>query len=574
MKEETVKELKEHLEIFNIESNINTSMLYKRDAAELHCKVCGNNFKRNLRSIKSSVNTPCEYCRFKQNLKSSMIEKYRREPYEYLEELIDYDTPIKVKCKTCGFEDKLSPRNMLSNFRYPEGQHPCKQCSYERNYPKNNISDLKEKLIEHFGEINYEFLDTSEYKSFHSKKNNIKLKCKNCGHEFELSNMQKLVASNFHYCPVCGKGKHDSRPYQERLNDVHNGTIIALEEYVTRKHPIKHKCTVCGYGENGEWISPPGDRLSGRGCPICSKSVSRSKGEKEVENFIKTFYNDEIILNSRTILNNSQEIDIYFPELKIGIEYCGLYWHNQKHKGKNYHKEKYNQSKIQNIRLIQIFEDEWIHKNNIVKDKIKHIMGYNNGEKIYARKCTIKEINSNIKKEFLDLNHIQGNSASSINLGLFYRNQLVSVMTFSKRRVAMSSKKQMSNNRSYELARFASIKDKIIIGGFGKLINYFKTNYHNIADEIVTYADLRWSIESNIYEKIGFEKYNETQPNYFYVSRNDGTKRIHRYNFRKQVIKEKFPEIFDITKTEFEMMDKTEYYRIFDAGNLSYKMKV
>jgi len=576
IRKQTVSVIKDLLKKNNLSTKQNIENLNKNEILHLECDICKRNidYKITIFIDKRYRNSPkCQYCKFKTNLKNSMIEKYGREPYTYLEELVDYETPIKIQCKDCRSEMVLSPRTMLATFRYPEGKHPCKVCAYERNYNKNNIDDLKEKLIQHFGKINYDFVDISEYKSFYSRKNKLKLKCKKCNHTFEITNVSGLIGDH-HYCPSCGFRTHDIRPYQERLDDIHNETIIALEEYVSLKQPIKHKCTVCGYGEDGSWISPPQYRLSGRGCPQCSKNISRSKGEKEVEKFIKTFYTGEIVLNSRTILDNKQEIDIYIPALNIGIEYCGLYWHNEKHKGKKYHKIKYNQAKMQNIRLIQVFEDEWIHKKEIVQDKIKHIMGYNTGERIYARKCIIKEVEPDIKKLFLNNNHIQGNSASSINLGLFYNDILISVMTFSKRRIAMSSKKQMQNNMSYELARFASIKDKVILGGFGKLISYFKKNYSDIATEIITYADLRWSTESNIYEKIGFEKYNETNPNYFYVSRNDGTKKLHRYNFRKQAIKEKFPEIYDANLTEFAMMDKTSYYRIFDAGNLSYILKV
>lgn len=569
MKKETVILLKEKLERFNITSDITEDMLFKRDHAHLKCNNCNSEFTRSLRSLDSCTITPCENCRFKEKFLKNLLEKYERVPYTFLEEIKDYDTKILVKCVDCGYEDKLSPRNMLSNFRYPKLKHPCKGCAYKRNYIKTDATDLKNILKKKFKKVNYKIINTNKYISAYAPTSEITVQCKFCKDIMTVKS-KYLVNSKKHYCPKCNNLKRDKRSYEDRLFEKHHGNIVNLESYKTLKTPIKHECKVCGYGSNGEWLSPPADRLSGRGCPKCSKLLTRSSGESELTEFIKKIYKKEVILNSRDILENKQEIDIYLPDIKVGIEYCGLYWHNEKHKGKSYHKNKYKQATIQNIRLIQVFEDEWIYKKDIVKSKILHILKLENGEKIYARNCKIKEITQEEKRKFLNENHIQGNDRSTLKFGLFYGNTLASVMTFGKRRIPMVAKNQIKED-VYELVRFASLKNKIVIGAFGKLFSYFLENHPDVK-EIVTYADLRWSSESNVYEKIGFIKYNETAANYFYVSRNSGTQRLYRYNFRKQVLKTKFPDIYRDDLTEFQIMDKTKkYYRIFDAGNLSYK---
>lgn len=87
--------------------------------------------------------------------------------------------------------------------------------------------------------------------------------------------------------------------------------------------------------------------------------------------------------------------------------------------------------------------------------------------------------------------------------------------------------------------------------------------------KINTYADLRWSV-GGIYEKNNFKFDHNSKPNYFYFNRNTG-ERFHRYTFNKQALKNKFPNIYDDNKTEFQIMNETKIYkRIYDCGNMVY----
>ena len=141
---------------------------------------------------------------------------------------------------------------------------------------------------------------------------------------------------------------------------------------------------------------------------------------------------DNKILNTRRVIP-PVELDVYIPEKKIAIEYNGLYWHSEKFKTKTYHYDKWLACKNQGVQLIQIWEDDWYYKKDIVKSII--LTKINKFEdKIFARKCVIKIVNYNEKFIFLNNNHLQGNSSSSINIGLYYNNELVSLMTFGKRR--------------------------------------------------------------------------------------------------------------------------------------------
>ena len=248
------------------------------------------------------------------------------------------------------------------------------------------------------------------------------------------------------------------------------------------------------------------------------------------------------------------EIDIFSEELNFGIEYCGLYWHQEKRRGKNQHKEKYDICKENGVRLITIFEDEWINNKELTKKKIAHILGFNYDKKVYARKCTIGLINKSDKETFLNYNHIQGNGNSSINLGLFYNTELVAVMGFIEHK-----------NNKFELSRYAT--KYTIVGGFSKLLTFFKNNYD--WNEIITFADLRWH-EGESYSNSGFIIEKILPPDYSYFI---GNKRFHKFNFRKELIKKKFPDMYNPNETEFENMDRIGIFRIYDCGKIKYVLK-
>lgn len=293
-------------------------------------------------------------------------------------------------------------------------------------------------------------------------------------------------------------------------------------------------------------------------CPHCNIRISTSSAEKFIKEYIESL-GLTVLVNNRSILGN-RELDIVIPERNIAIEYCGLYWHSDVYKDSSYHKDKYDRCKEKGIRLITIFEDEWIHKKKIVLSKIRHILGYNK-EKIYARKCNVKIIDSKTRNTFLNKYHIQGGDKASYSFGLFYDNDLVAVISFSKMNIAKGGKHQ---ENVYELSRFATSKS--VVGGFSKLLKHFETVVN--PTKLITYADCRWSM-GDVYEKNGFIYDKCTVPNYWYISPRF-IHRIHRYNFRKQLLKSKFPDFYDDSLSEMKIMSLAGYQKIWDCGHLKY----
>lgn len=346
--------------------------------------------------------------------------------------------------------------------------------------------------------------------------------------------------NNYVICKICGKKL-------ARINKAHLQTHnITKQEYIEK------------YGSDNI-ISQNFYNILLQNINEVNKNMpfhKQSSDELEIIEFIKSLgYNSS---SDRKILNG-KEIDIYIPELKIGIEYNGCLFHTEDYgKDKYYHLNKTNLCEQQGIQLIHIFSDEYKNNKDLTLKKIQHILGCNNGIKIGARKCIIKEINNNIATVFLDKYHIQGSVQASIYLGAYYKNELVAVMTFLKEK-----------DNEWNLTRFASNSDYICSGIGGKLFKYFISNFD--FKTIKSFADRRYTstIKSNLYTKLGFKLDKIIAPEYrYYHPKQLPETRYHKFNFRKQHLHKKYN--LPLSMTENEMTKELGYQKIWDCGLLRY----
>ena len=294
---------------------------------------------------------------------------------------------------------------------------------------------------------------------------------------------------------------------------------------------------------------------------LCTKcnSLDKHQSGREIQllQFIKSIYDNEVIESYRDGL----EIDIYLPDLKLGFEFNGLYWHCEKWKDKNYHLEKNNYFKSKGINILHIWEDDWVYRSAIVKSIILNKLGKSN--RVFARKCKIVEIADNkIVRDFLMENHIQGFVGSKVKLGLYHNSELVCLMTFGNLRKNLGQK---SKDGHFELLRFCNKLNYTVVGGASKLLNHFIKNYKPV--EIISYSDNSRS-DGDLYEKIGFEMSHLTSPNYYWLIDNN---RVNRFEYRKDKL---VKDGYDINKTELEIMSERGYYRIFDCGSSKYVKKL
>ena len=336
--------------------------------------------------------------------------------------------------------------------------------------------------------------------------------------------------------------------------------MFSKEEYIgcMNGQSYKWKCVKCGM-EFEQVVHTTGNNVF-RFMPRCwhchpnMNEQGQSYKEKEVLDFVKSIYDGEIIPNAHGVIGR-KELDIYLPERKFAIEFDGFYWHSeQKGKDESYHLDKTNACADKGIRLIHIFEDEWACHRDIVKDRIRSILGVNQ-KRIFARKCIMSDIDSKTSNMFLEANHLQGGDNSSIRYGLYHGDELVAVMTFGKPR--------FNKNYDWELMRFASKCGCNVVGGASKLLNHFRSSH---SGSIVSYADRRYS-DGGLYEKLGFVQVGVSNPNYWYVK---DCEKLSRYACQKHRLKDVLGDAFDQNLSEFKNMLMNGWTRVHDCGNMVF----
>lgn len=253
--------------------------------------------------------------------------------------------------------------------------------------------------------------------------------------------------------------------------------------------------------------------------------------------------------NVRSIIP-PKEIDIFLPDYNIAIEINGIFWHSNDKIEKNYHLNKTKFAIEKNIQLIHLWDVEILEKFDIIKSIILNKMSCSN--KIYGRDTVIKEIDNNQIQNFLKENHIQGARNSKINYGLFYKNQLISVMSFNRHK-----------KYQYEMIRFCNKINFHVIGGANKLFKQFISQYNPI--QTVSYCDIRL-FNGRVYENLGFKLIHCSNPNYWYFNKNKFDGLHSRLQFQKHKLEKKL-KIFNRSKSEYQNMKDNGYEKIYDCGN-------
>lgn len=281
--------------------------------------------------------------------------------------------------------------------------------------------------------------------------------------------------------------------------------------------------------------------------------IHQSIGQQQVYDFISSIYSGTIILNDRKILDG-KEIDIFLPELNIGFEYDGIFWHCEYSSNKiNYHREKDDLAKSKDIKIFHILDLEWNNKKELVKSRISSILKKN--KTIFGRKTKIVILDKKLAIQFFNNNHIQGNSNASFYIGLEYEGNVVAAMSFSKSRYT---------SHQYELIRFCNIMNINVIGGASKLFK-FAIEYLNIKN-IISFCDIRWGT-GVVYSKLGFKHIRDNNPSYIYTYKY-GTLE-NRIKYQKHKLQRILPT-FDNNLSEWANMKNNRYDRYWNSGNAVY----
>ena len=107
-------------------------------------------------------------------------------------------------------------------------------------------------------------------------------------------------------------------------------------------------------------------------CNNCMQQFSTSKYEDDIADYISTFYSGELVRNFRDTIS-PYELDLYYPEKKIAVEFNGDYWHSEDFKSKDYHYNKFKKCFESNIILVNIFESSWNSKKEDILSYLKDL---------------------------------------------------------------------------------------------------------------------------------------------------------------------------------------------------------
>lgn len=471
-------------------------------------KKCSKEKEKNTLMINHGVENPMHIEKSKEKMIATNIEKYGSKSFlssDFFESKVGYSNPMKsesIKSKRTNTIESIYGVN-----------HTSKSDIVKTKISKTIKAKTKDLAIANKNSCIKKYGTTNAMKS-DIIKNKLK---QDFIDNFIINDNYRLIGKNTNYYKIVHK-------------ICNNGFDVNV---LTYKHRINNNVEICPHCNplNNKWSSI----------------------ENEIFTYIQSISNDiTIIRNSRNIIRNL-EIDLYLPQFNLAIEFNGLYWHSEIYKERNYHQNKWKLCNEQNLRLIQIWEHDWIYKQDNIKSLLCSILKQN--KKIGARKCKLTKINVNTERNFLNKYHLQGYSPSSIAYGLLSENgDLLQMMSFKK------------SKDKFEIERLCTQPGISIMGGANKLLKQFIVDFK--PKHIFTYSSNDY-FTGKVYEKLGFKLIKITEPNYLYF------KSITDILSREQCMKAKLVKAgFDNEKTERQIMKERKFTRVYNSGNKLFDIKI
>ena len=358
-----------------------------------------------------------------------------------------------------------------------------------------------------------------------------KWKCKcDCG------NYTEVLTGDLNKTTSCGCSSHEGHPIDITGNRYGHLTALCFDHCGDdARHYWKFRCD-CGKDVVLKKIYVTiGDTKS---CGCCSVAKFGSSGELEIRDYILSICPDAKVTKTKEVLGG-KEIDMYFSDYKLGIEYNGSKFHASVNsifgsdKEKLYHFNKFIEAKEKGIHLLNIFDVDWDNNSERIKLYLKSLFSI--GKVVYARKCAVKSVSYETYRDFCNLYHIQGASQPNVSeyiYGLYHEDELVSVMCFGRPRM------KTKEYGIYELHRYCVKDNYKVIGGANKLHKAFEREH--VIKKIISYSDNDYFLGS-IYPKLGYRFDSYTNPRYYWYLKGYEYK---REECQLKKLKIKYPELY------------------------------
>lgn len=410
------------------------------------------------------------------------------------------------KCECCG---KIKEKRIYSENRQLKVDFICRECKYEKTsmerYGSKNpsstnasIEKRNKTMLERYGTTNTkQFIDYSKIdynaRNEKSKKTNLVkygvdnvAKSKTIQDKIKQTNLERYGG----VAPACNEavkekqrqsilkkyGSFSNMPGPKASHQKFLGYRSEMSESIDLEwldsdqfrgkydgSPIYYtfKCNKCGNVFKDDFHS---------GMPVCRKCNPTFNGssnqEEQMYEFIKSVYNGTVIRHDRNVLGG-KELDFYFPELNVAIEYNGTYWHGYRKdtnvslkEFKKRIEEKRLICESKNIRLITIDEADYIDRTDVFNRFIQDTICPR--KRIFARNCIIRKIDTVTARDFCEYYHVNGFKGGYEKLGLYYNDELIVVAIFGKHPKYENECIRLVYKTGYD-----------VIGGWAKIIKHF-----------------------------------------------------------------------------------------------------
>lgn len=439
--------------------------------------------------------------------------------------------PLTITCPEHGDFEQLPHEHI-------KGKTPCPWCSGKKVTTESVVSSSREVWGDRFD------YTKTKYRNSVTK---VTITCREHG-DFEQFAYYHI--RGFLGCTGCLGLVKDTESFiaKASLNTYRHGRDYSMSKYSGNQQPIRIKCEV-----HGEYTTIADYHIQGyETCPPC-QARNVSKKEEDLASFIEGVVgNAEVRRNTRREIP-PYELDVYVPSLRIAVEFNGLYWHSEQKKPRDYHYRKFAACQEAGIRLLQVWEDSWDMKGDIVREHLRQALHASTLPKISARNLQAVRVPTNIARNFLNTYHIQGFVGATHYFGLETSKGSLEALAAIKRQ-----------GSDYLLSRYATASQ--VRGGHSKLVAHIERTLEY--DRLVTFADLSFS-SGDLYRTTGWVEDKLIPPDYCYLVRNN-TAREHKFKFRKSKFKNDPTLVFHDNLTERELAKMNNLLRLYDAGKLRF----
>lgn len=501
----------------------------------------------------------CPVCSGRKSMTTDeFINKARQihgDKYDYSQvEYTTLNTKVHIICPKHGDFWMAPEKHLIGEM--------CVKC--RKDMAKEKCSARVDEFIEKSKALFGDKFDYGRTKIEYVNKNTpVTITCKEHG---DFKQLPVVHLNSLFGCPICAQNARNlklsktTEQFIKEANEVHNHVYDYSEtEYISEYDKVRVICHKTFYNgvEHGAFYVQPNKHLQrGTGCPHCSSATS--KGEGAIYKLVCEMIGSEKVKHRDRKTIHPYEIDILIPSKNFAIEYDGLFWHNEERCGCEKLLDKTIKSDLKGVKLIHIFEDEWLSSPESVIDYITRTLTPEKIQEVDVTQCTVKNVNEIEAREFLQKNSTSQFIDGTTFYGCYLNEEVVAITVF-----------KQTTATTWVVTLYEEKNGINIRNGFDTIFKIFFKELNPV--EVEGFLDRRWySIkEKNYFDNAGFEYIETTYPDYYYVDiRKSAKKRILKNILEKREHDKQYDELFINGN-----LNTKRVKRIRDCGYIKYVWK-